>query len=174
MDLIWRHPSRGELWQGDQTDVEKLIEARNKRIDMVVLTAMNFQPTLPAHYEVVRARLIDEADMSPEAAALTAGIAEFVAADVAECLELGWNVLVSCKAGRNRSGLVVGLALLKAAQLEPDEVVKLVRERRRTPEGPALNNPVFVRIIHDMFRSSGSQQSWVDLREAVRKPKPPT
>lgn len=173
MDLIWRHPSGAELWQGDQTDVEKLIAVRDKRIDVVALTAMNFQPEIPAHYEIVRARLIDESGMSPEAAALTAGIAEFAASDIADWLELRYNVLVTCKAGRNRSGLVIGLALLKAAQMEPDEIVKLVRERRRTPEGPALNNPVFVQIIRDLARTGTSPQAWVDLREAVRKPKPP-
>ncbi len=60
----------------------------------------------------------------------------------------GRKVLVTCNAGRNRSGLVVVLALLALfPELPPADAVRIVRERRVVPDGArALTNEDFVRL----------------------------
>lgn len=60
----------------------------------------------------------------------------------------GRRVLVTCNAGRNRSGLVVVLALLALfPELAPADAVRIVRERRVSPDGArALTNEDFVRL----------------------------
>lgn len=167
MDLIWKHTSGGELWQGGERDVAQLIEKRDLRIDVVGLMAMNFQPRMPSHYRVIRGRLIDEPTMSNEAAALTLGIADLAASDLSFHMRLGRNVLSSCRAGRNRSGLVSGLTLVKLG-MPPEAAVELVRARRVNADGPALDNLLFVRLIHDSARMGDEHQPWVDLRDSVR------
>jgi protein-tyrosine phosphatase len=62
---------------------------------------------------------------------------------VAEDLEAGKRVLVRCRAGLNRSGLVVALALAQQG-MTADEILSLVREKR-SPW--ALCNRSFVEYI---------------------------
>lgn len=68
---------------------------------------------------------------------------------VAQRVYQGDRVLVTCHAGLNRSGLVSALALC-ALGMEPDEAIKLVRERR-SPD--ALFNQQFVRVIKTLGRA---------------------
>jgi protein-tyrosine phosphatase len=53
----------------------------------------------------------------------------------------GGNVISSCKAGLNRSGLISGLIIMKLAEYPANDTVRLIR-RRRSPY--ALFNPLFV------------------------------
>lgn len=57
------------------------------------------------------------------------------------------DVLVTCMQGRNRSGLVVVLALHMLTGHSGRSLVSLVRERRKTREGPALANPSFASLL---------------------------
>ena len=60
----------------------------------------------------------------------------------------GEKVLVTCNAGRNRSGLVVAVSLLALfPKMSPEDVVELVRRRRKAPSGLALTNEDFVTLI---------------------------
>lgn len=67
----------------------------------------------------------------------------------ARALADGDKVLVTCNEGRNRSGLVVAVSLLALfPRMRPDEVVDLVKKRRKTRSGhPALTNENFVALI---------------------------
>lgn len=72
--------------------------------------------------------------------AATAERLDGLAATVSEAVDGGRRVLVRCSGGLNRSGLVVGLALLRSGRT-PAEALALVRAAR----GPwALTNPGFV------------------------------
>ncbi|HEX2234929.1 MAG TPA: dual specificity protein phosphatase family protein [Actinomycetota bacterium] len=65
------------------------------------------------------------------------GIASFVARLLAQ----GSPVLVHCKAGHNRSGLICARTLIEQG-MEPDEAIRTVREKRG--DGHALTNDRFV------------------------------
>ncbi len=60
----------------------------------------------------------------------------------------GWKVLVHCGEGKNRSGLVVALALIRRFHA-PQEAIDLIRSKRPG----ALNNQAFVTFI---LNSAGS------------------
>ncbi|MEV5877519.1 protein phosphatase [Streptomyces sp. NPDC052101] len=61
-----------------------------------------------------------------------------------EALDTGRRVLVRCYHGYNRSGLVVGHALVQRGQASPDEVIQLIRARR---SAWALHNELFVEYL---------------------------
>lgn len=75
--------------------------------------------------------------------------ARHAARNTVAALQRGEKVLVTCNAGRNRSGLVVALALLATfPAMTPQSVVKLIKKRRVTPGGEkALTNDEFVDFI---------------------------
>lgn len=73
----------------------------------------------------------------------------FEAADsVARSLRRGERVLVTCAEGRNRSGLVVALALHRCFGVPGGVAARRVREHRRARRGPALSNPDFWALLH--------------------------
>lgn len=59
---------------------------------------------------------------------------------VCACLDERLSVLVRCKAGMNRSGLVVARTLIERG-FRPEEAIDLIRRRRHRR---ALNNRAFV------------------------------
>lgn len=82
--------------------------------------------------------------------------AERASAVVARAVRGGDRVLVTCFEGRNRSGLVVALALLRLfPAMSPDAVIRLIKNRRWAPSGySALTNQDFVDYIR-RWRSIG-------------------
>lgn len=112
--------------------------------EVLVLCAAGVEPEepIPDGVEVLRCRLHDCRPSGAEALR-----AAHCARLVAERVALGKRVLVTCLAGLNRSGLVVGLALrrLGFSPRRAVEAVEAVREAR----GPdALSNPHFVALIN--------------------------
>lgn len=69
-----------------------------------------------------------------------------VAGLVAGLLDDGKEVLVHCKSGHNRSGMVCARALIHRG-LDPQTAIDKVRVGRS--DGEALNNPTFVRWLLD-------------------------
>ncbi|MGW2645497.1 protein-tyrosine phosphatase family protein [Streptomyces sp. NPDC001393] len=61
-----------------------------------------------------------------------------------EALDAGRRVLVRCYHGYNRSGLVIGQALVQRGHGPPDEVIRLIRARR---SAWALHNELFVEYL---------------------------
>jgi protein-tyrosine phosphatase len=64
-----------------------------------------------------------------------------LASFVARALERGSKVLVHCRSGHNRSGLICARVLIEQG-MSPEEAVKTVREKRK--DGEALGNENFV------------------------------
>ena len=64
-----------------------------------------------------------------------------IASLVANLLENDENVLVHCKAGHNRSGLICARTLIERGY-SPDDAIQQVREKRG--DGHALTNENFV------------------------------
>lgn len=131
-DAIVTHP--GLLAQGDATSTG----APSRAFDLVVLCAEEYQPhrgTFPSTTRIVYAP-IDDAVLSPREA-YTAEVASDV---VARTLQAGRRALVTCMAGRNRSGLVSALSLCRLYGCSGTEAVAMVRARRPN----ALTNESFV------------------------------
>ena len=70
---------------------------------------------------------------------------------VARLLERGRRVLVTCRAGLNRSSLVAATALLESTKMTPMQVIRLIRAKRSPL---ALNNPAFVHALTTQFRAN--------------------
>lgn len=77
------------------------------------------------------------------------GIASFVARLLAE----GSPVLVHCKAGHNRSGLICARTLMEQG-MEADEAIRTVREKRG--DGHALTNEHFVAWLREERPTRGT------------------
>ena len=75
----------------------------------------------------------------------TIELANFASDEAAHTIIQGGNVLSTCKAGWNRSGLVSGLTLKKITDKNSQEIVRQIRNNRSIF---ALSNPLFVKIIH--------------------------
>lgn len=77
--------------------------------DTIVLAAIEYQPDLPG-YEVLRAYLDDS---GPPPTADERAQIRATAHAVAKRVRAGKRVLVTCVQGRNRSGVIAGLALVE-------------------------------------------------------------
>ena len=68
-----------------------------------------------------------------------------LAATLAAHLRAGKKLLVTCWEGRNRSGLVNALTLMKAARMPAQKAIATVRQKR--PSRDCLTNPMFERYL---------------------------
>ena len=147
--LIWRPNSRrGGLYMGGFPHDPSDIAARD--FGLLVICAREVLDALgePSEEETADtygcATLhapFDDDELTPE----VDGLALRAADVVASVLRRGDKALVTCNQGRNRSGLVAGLALLR---LRPDlsgpQVVNMIKTRRAAPCGQAaLTNDDF-------------------------------
>lgn len=113
------------LWMGGAPPFDKDLPA----VDILVLCARELQPTtLAFHGEVLRCPLIDDY-LEPTDLKLALDTAHTVATQIVA----GKRVLVTCAQGRNRSGLVTGLALGKITLMSHDQIIALIRRRRGIP-----------------------------------------
>lgn len=113
--------------------------------DALVLCAEEYQPSAAAFpgVEVVYAPMADtQIDLA------TIGIAASAAARVADLMREGGarKVLVTCAAGRNRSGLVTGLLLHELYNLSGDTAISIIQGKRPG----ALSNDSFVEFLREL------------------------
>lgn len=126
------------IWIGGYPPIDR----RLSFFSMVVLCAREYQPDRVSWDGiVVRARLddvpmIDRADLRD-----AVGAARLVVDEVRR----GGKVLVTCAAGRNRSALVAGMAMLQLSPRMPAEDVMAEIRSRRHPH--CLSNPSFVAML---------------------------
>jgi protein-tyrosine phosphatase len=115
----------------------------------LVLCAEEYQPRsreFPGLRHVLHAPLQDHIPTGVEIdTALEAAM------HIADMHAAGERILVTCLAGRNRSGLVCALAIVAITGARPLDAAMLVRMRRRGPDGmPALTNPAFIKFLRDL------------------------
>lgn len=113
------------------------------RFDLHVACAMEHTPHPGTASRVVHLELDDDPWKDCVADHGFMDAVTTVAADVAETVLRGDQVLATCAMGLNRSGLVVGLALLALGN-SADTAIRLVRRARGRD---ALGNPRFVEAI---------------------------
>jgi protein-tyrosine phosphatase len=109
--------------------------------DVVVLCAQEYQPDLPG-YAVMRVPLDDG---PPPTRAELASI-RAAAREVAAKVRAGERVLVTCWQGRNRSGVVAGLALVDLG-LPPERAIRRIQAYR-----DGLTNPYFRAVVRGTMR----------------------
>jgi protein-tyrosine phosphatase len=78
------------------------------------------------------------------------GTVRGIAAYVARAIDEGGRVLVHCRSGHNRSGLICARVLMERG-MSPDDAIATVRSKRK--DGEALGNENFVRWLRS--ESSG-------------------
>ncbi len=124
------------LWVGSQPPFDRDLP----EFDTLVLCAQEIQPDrLAFGRQVIRVPIPDAALTTDELRRALAG-----SRHVAVALTEGRRVLVTCRAGLNRSAFVASLALGVVTRMQPHEIVELMRERRAPA---ALHNPHFVEYI---------------------------
>jgi hypothetical protein len=124
------------LWIGPAPPVDRdLLD-----LDIIVLAAQEVQPDMPCyHGRVIRCPLPDrELNVQELKQAALCGVT------IAQAIANGRRVLVTCRAGLNRSALLVGIALGQLTTMTADQVIALIRARR---SAEALSNPSFVALL---------------------------
>lgn len=107
---------------------------------LLLLCAREHQP--PAtRFPGVRVYYCPSRD-TPDPTARELAVAWEASRVAADAIARGQKVLVTCFAGLNRSGLVVGFTLVRLG-IRPKDAVRLVQSRRAL----SLNNPTFVQAI---------------------------
>jgi len=117
--------------------------ARRSGFHVIVLCAEEYQPR-GHEFEgplVVHAPM-DDGKITPE----LWETAVQAATHVAKARRAGKRVLVTCAAGRNRSGLVSALSLMMLEGLSGRRAVALVKSKRQD----ALTNPYFVKALEKL------------------------
>ncbi len=126
------------LWiSGSPIDCDWL---RQERIDLVVDVAdpqLRLDPLALGTIVYCKEALIDGVELPPSA------ILDRLVDDVVAAVRAGRGVLVACAGGRNRSGLVVGLAVRELLGCSGAQALTWVQSRRED----ALNNATFARHL---------------------------
>ena len=131
----------GTLYQGSAPPTGPRLAQSG--FDVLVLAAREVQP--PAwQFPGVEVLRIPMDDVPLRLTRSQVADVKSMASMIASRLRKGQKVLVTCRAGLNRSGLLVGATLVRELQMRPTDAVRLVRDRRSFL---ALNNPAFVHAI---------------------------
>lgn len=129
------------LWQGSRAPVGKRLRAAG--FDVLVLCAEEYQPPSSAFpgVHVIHAGIDDAVPTTEELR-----IVRHASRRVAECLEDGARVLVTCQAGWNRSGFVSAMAIHRLTGMPGRHCIELVRASRAN----ALQNRAFCRVLETL------------------------
>ena len=128
------------LWIGSKPKTGRVVA--DSGFDLLVLCAEEYQPPARAFpgVEVIYAPFDDNSDIGPLPSEKK--IARRAAKRVADALRREQQVLVTCYAGRNRSGLVCGLAMVENGH-DPIRALTLIWDKREY----SLTNEWFVDLI---------------------------
>jgi len=121
-----------------------------KHFDVLVLMAEEGQPDMLVYpgKKVLRAP-IDDGDLTERYDRRI----QRVLPDVIASVQQGKRVLVTCMAGRNRSGVMVALALVHLLPCwTSEQIVSHIRARRKAISGPAMSNEAFVERVRQERR----------------------
>jgi protein-tyrosine phosphatase len=129
------------LWMGSAPPTGTTLHSAG--FDVLVLAATEYQPRSRELYgiEVIHVPLLDvDRPLGSETRRAICSAASMVAQRVRR----GKRVLVTCAAGRNRSGVIAAVALAKLAQITPIDAARIIREVRVGIDGgPSMSNPSF-------------------------------
>lgn len=143
--MIEAHEIVPGLWQGSKPATgRKVAEAG---FDVAVFCAREWQPSSTYYPGVQIIHAPNEDDSLYPMTKEELQTAVVTATRLQRLLGEGKQILVTCMAGINRSGLVVALTLHKAFGYSGRTCIDIVRERRQFHDGQALRNPQFVDVL---------------------------
>lgn len=141
----WNWVVQGKLAQGGYPGTHPgLFQA----FDTIVFTAEERQPRFPTPAgKLVLYVPLDDDIYRPVPPEVGLAIHQ-VATQCARRIQAGKSVLSTCQQGRNRSGLVTALTLMKLyPSWTTQQVITLIQRNRKTSEGGALENPMFTSFL---------------------------
>jgi len=143
--VIDAHQIASKLWQGSVPTPGNALKKAG--FSLVVFCAHEYQPLawLYSGVDVLYAPMHDNYKLPLHRDDVKAAMR--AAASVADAAYGGEKVLVTCMAGRNRSGLVNALALCELFGVSGQEAMEIVQARRRHATGGALENPQFQKLL---------------------------
>jgi len=150
LSLLYRNPhTGGELHQAGAGEIPKILRRNN--ISLLILAAREYQPAYITNtggnfplINKIYLPLKDTTNFAPGEFRKTVKDAKKAAKSVVKAIKRGENVLSTCKAGWNRSGIISGLALVELTGASGKEVIHHIRKNRSRF---ALSNPLFARVV---------------------------
>jgi len=136
-DRVYRNLWMGSAPMCDSEDSRRM----QYRFDVLVLAAMEHQPSSRCFpgVKVIHAPIDDNSYVREN----ELRIVQKASILVANALQSGKRVLVTCWQGRNRSGFIVAMALVRLG-MPPEQAIERVRAARGET---ALSNNTFVHLI---------------------------
>lgn len=129
------------LWQGGAPPAGPYLHEEG--FGLLVLCALEYQPPGPLfdRVEVIHAPADDDFDNPPPREALTLALS--TANRVVEAYRRGLKIMVTCRMGVNRSGLVTALSLHKLFGVSGSSAIQTIKKARPF----ALSNPQFLACL---------------------------
>jgi len=123
-----------------------------EHFDVVVYTAEECQPkfrNLPRGKQAYYAQLDDDI-YRPVSQEIERNLWQ-LAGTCADHVRRGHRVLITCYMGANRSGLLMGLTLMRLNGMSGANAVALIKQRRTSSEQEALSNPMFEQFLRNTY-----------------------
>ena len=137
------------LWVGSR------LPAWPEGFDLVVFCETEYQPAWRNIEGWVLRCPFEDAGLDPGEQARVIEAASIVLAT----LDADHRVLITCYAGRNRSGLVAACALVRQGRSVEEAIAAVRRVRSNGPFGEAMSNPVFLVFLEAYARALGTARS---------------
>ena len=154
------------LWMGSMPPVGRTLTSSG--FNVLVLCAMEHQPPLESFPGVDVARIyLDDNGMLPPREHVYQAF--HLANRLTAAIRSGCCALVTCAQGRNRSGFVAALTLMRMTGCSGKCAVRTVQERRLSPFGTALTNPAFVRALETIPERPRQQRGLITTRSAAEE-----
>lgn len=141
VDLIFEHPSGGRLYQSGFHAVPE--DLSNLGVSLLVVATERYRRQ-QSHKNVVLTLFPDEEGLPDWRWLQIENMVRPAVQKMATALEAGKGVLSVCRAGINRSSFLSALAISAVSDLEPLEVIAMIREKR---DPDCLNNEDFRKVV---------------------------
>lgn len=143
MSLIYTHPSGGKLFQVGAQEIPNVI--KHNDIHLIIYTAKEWQPfkSNPS-IDKIFIPLDDTVSLTPQEIITTLKLTDVASTTAVRYLSDGKNVISSCAAGLNRSGVTSAFTLKKCTNAGKQEIINHIRKTRHPH---ALSNTLFVKLF---------------------------
>jgi len=140
---IYTHPSGGKLFQVGAQEIPNVV--KHNDIHLIIYAAKEYQPfTSNPTITKVFIPLDDTSKLSPQEIITTLKLTDEASTIATNYLKAGKNVISSCQAGLNRSGITSAFTLKKCTNASKEEIIKHIRKTRHPH---ALSNTLFVKLF---------------------------
>jgi protein-tyrosine phosphatase len=143
VSIIYTHPSGGKLFQVGAQEIPNIL--KNNDIHLIIYTAKEWQPFKSNPLiDKIFIPLDDTANLTAKEIITTLKLTDTASDAACRYLNAGKNVISSCAAGLNRSGLTSAFTLKKCTNAGRQEIINHIRNTRHPH---ALSNTLFVKLF---------------------------